>query len=124
MASRKILIIDDDRDIRIGLNARLRAAGYDTAFAVDGVSAISAARNENPDLILLDLGLPAGDGYVVLERLKDVAELGAVPVIVLSARDARTNEQKALDAGAHSFFQKPADNEALLAAIWSAMEAA
>jgi len=60
MSERKILIIDDDSDIRLGLNVRLRASGYTTAFAADGVSAIRMARKERPCLILLDLGLPPG----------------------------------------------------------------
>ena len=90
MSERKILIVDgNDSDIRLGLNVRLRASGYSTAFAGDGVSAIRMARQERPCLILLDLGLPAADGFQVLERLKINTELSHIPVIVLSARDRR-----------------------------------
>jgi len=96
----KILVVDDDSDIRLGLNVRLRASGYATAFAADGITAISMARKERPDLILLDLGLPAGDGFSVLEQLKMSAEVAHIPVIVLSARDAEGNEKRALKAGA------------------------
>ena len=117
MAEHKILIVDDDRDIRVGLNARLRANGYETAFAEDGVGAMMAAKKEQPDLILLDLGIPAGDGHVVLDRLKDQASLGTIPVIVLSARDARSNEKKCLDAGAFAYFEKPVNDAELLDAI-------
>lgn len=117
MVKKKILIIDDDRDIRLALSARLRAEGYDTAFAQDGVTAVSVGRNEAPDLILLDLGLPAGDGFVLIERFKNIANLAHVPVIVLTARNAAENKQRALKAGAAAFFQKPADNDELLEAI-------
>ena len=115
--SKKILIVDDDADIRELLNIRLRKSGYETAFAVDGISAISAARRENPDLILLDLGLPGGEGYTVMERMKAIASLGWVPVVVVSARDPGTNRQRAIDAGAKAFLEKPIDMDALLTTI-------
>lgn len=77
---------------------------------------------EHPDLILLDIGLPAGDGLVVLERMREVADLACVPVIVISARDPDQIKQKALEAGATAFFQKPVDNAELLTAIWQALD--
>jgi DNA-binding response OmpR family regulator len=120
MLKAKILIVDDDADHRQGLNRRLRASNYDTAFAVDAVQAVSVARKEKPDLVLLDIGLPGGDGFVVIERLKGNAELGFIPVIVLTGRDVTVRE-RALKAGAVAFFQKPADNDELLAAIRQAL---
>ncbi len=74
-------------------------------------------RRNVPNLIILDLGLPAGDGYVVLKRLQDSDGLSDIPVIVLTARDPQSNEQKTLQAGAAAFFQKPADNNELLDVI-------
>jgi DNA-binding response OmpR family regulator len=121
MESKKILIVDDDADIRIGLNARLRASGYQTAFAQDGIGAVTVARKEEPDLILLDIGLPGGDGFVVLQRLRSMNSFGCTPVIVLTARDPESTEKRALEAGATAFFQKPADNQALLAKIAEAL---
>ena len=123
MDKEKILIVDDDPQLRRGLDIRFRANQYDTAHASDGVSAISMARKETPDLIILDLGLPAGDGFTVMERLQAFADLACVPVIVVTARDPRTNRQRALQAGAVAFFQKPVDNEELLAAIQQALRA-
>jgi two-component system KDP operon response regulator KdpE len=117
----KILIIEDDPDLRRGLNVRLRASNYDTAFAGDAVMALSIAKKEAPDLILLDLGLPGGDGFLVLERLKNIASLACTPVIVVSARDPKANEKRALDAGAEAFFQKPVDNAQLMSAIHTAL---
>jgi len=117
----KILIVDDDPDLRRALKIRLRANHYDTAQASDGYSAIAVAQKEQPDLIILDLGLPAGDGSVVLERLQSSDSLSSIPVIVLTARDPQANEQKMLQAGATAFFQKPADNNELLDVIRAAL---
>lgn len=117
MEKAKILIVDDDPDLRRGLNLRLRSAHYDTAYATDGFSAIAMAQKEHPDLIILDIGLPAGDGFVVLERLQQNAALSTIPVIVLTARDPQSAREKIMKAGATAFFQKPADNSELLNAI-------
>lgn len=117
MARHKILVVDDDPDLVRALRLRLRANDYDISTAGDGYSAIATAHRERPDLIVLDLGLPAGDGFVVLDRLQNSDTLSGVPVIVLSARDPQNNEARALKAGAAAFFQKPADNEELLDVI-------
>ena len=117
----KILIIEDDADLRRGLNVRLRASEYETAFASDAVMALSVAKKEAPDLVLLDLGLPGGGGFVVLDRMKNIASLACTPVIVVSASDPKTNEKRALDAGAEAFFQKPVDNQELMRAIQRAL---
>jgi two-component system KDP operon response regulator KdpE len=117
MARNKILVVDDDADLVRALRLRLRANNYEIATASDGYAAIASAQKERPDLILLDLGLPAGDGFVVLERLQNSDALSGVPVIVLSARDPQDNEERALKAGAAAFFQKPADNDELLEVI-------
>ena len=87
-----ILVVDDDPDMRQTLQIRLKANGYDVHCAEDGMGAISEARKQTPDLIVLDLGLPAGDGFVVLDFLKKNVDLSSIPVIVLSGRDRRANE--------------------------------
>ena len=119
----KILIVDDDRDIRVGLNVRLRKLGYETCFAEDGVSATAAIKQEKPNLVLLDIGLPAGDGFLVLERMNDSADAGCTPVIVLTARDPEETEKRALDAGAYAYFQKPVGTDELLGSIREALDA-
>jgi CheY-like chemotaxis protein len=121
VANKKILIVDDDPDVRQGMHVRLKANGYDTLFAADALACLSEARKHNPDLIVLDLGLPAGDGYVVMERLRLVPALGVIPVIVVSARDVRANQERAIKAGAKAFLQKPVDNAELLAVIRQAL---
>ncbi|MEP7347085.1 MAG: response regulator [Gemmatimonadaceae bacterium] len=117
MPNKKILIVEDDADVRFGYQVLLKAHHYDTCFAIDSVSAVSEARKQQPDLILLDLGLPAGDGYVVLERFRNQTSVAQIPVIVVSARDVRSNKEKALQAGAKAFVQKPWNDDELLGLI-------
>jgi CheY-like chemotaxis protein len=119
MINKKILIVEDDADVRLGYRVLLRAQGYDTFFAADSIAAISEARKHMPDLIVLDLGLPAGDGFVVMERLQATAnvDLAGMPVIVVSGRDLRGNKERALAAGAKAFVQKPWDDDDLLGHI-------
>jgi two-component system KDP operon response regulator KdpE len=117
MPRQKILVIDDDSDLVRALRLRLRANDFEVSTASDGYSAVATAQKERPDLIVLDLGLPVGDGFVVLDRLQKSDALSGVPVIVLSARDPENNESRALKAGATAFFQKPADNEELMNVI-------
>ena len=104
------------------LNARLKAQGYQVAFAQDGVSCISQARRENPDLILLDLGLPVGDGITTLERIRGLLPLADIPVIVFTAQSEESARTKAMAAGADMFFEKTVDKDELMAAIWGALE--
>ena len=117
MSQKKILVVDDDPDMRLGLQLRLTANHYDVIFAADGVASIAEARKHMPDLMILDLGLPAGDGFSVLERLKVNESLSSIPVIVLSGRDRVGNWDRALKAGAKTFLQKPVANDKLLAVI-------
>lgn len=117
MRKTKILVVDDDPDLLKALRLRLRANNCKVITASDGYSVIGAAQKEHPDVIILDLGLPAGDGFVVLERLQQSDALSGIPVIVLTARDPQGNEARALKAGATAFFQKPVDNEELLNSI-------
>ncbi len=117
MPKPKILVVDDDPDLVRALRLRLRANNYDVSTASDGYTAIASAQKERPALIILDLGLPVGDGFVVLDRLQNIDALASVPVIVLSARDPQSSEDRALKAGAAAFFQKPADNDELMNVI-------
>jgi len=121
MANKRILIVDDDPDVRHGMHVRLKASGYDTSFACDAISGVAEARKQIPDLIVLDLGLPAGDGYVVMERLKRIPALSMIPIIVVSARDVQANQERAIKAGASTFLQKPVANAVFLAAIRRAL---
>jgi DNA-binding response OmpR family regulator len=121
MGNKKILIVEDDPDVRHGMHLRLRANNYETFFAADAITSMVEARKHEPDLIILDLGLPAGDGFVVMERLKKIPSLAVIPIIVVSARDVRANQERALKAGAKAFLQKPVDDAELLAVIRQAL---
>jgi DNA-binding response OmpR family regulator len=115
--NKKILIVEDDSDVRLGYHIRLKANSYDTFFAADALTSITEARKQQPDLIILDLGLPAGDGFVVMERLKSNPHLAVIPIIVVSGRAGLANQERAVKAGAKAFLQKPVDNDELLAVI-------
>jgi len=117
MGARTILLIEDDLNVYHGIRRRLSANDYETHYAPDAVASISQARQLRPDLILLDLGLPAGDGFVVMERLKQIPELSTIPVIVLSGRDRTANEVRSLRSGAAAFLQKPVSGDLLLRTI-------
>jgi len=123
MAKKKILIVDDHAETRLLVSARLKKHHYDTVFAADAVQAIAVARQTQPDAIILDLGLPGGTGFIVLERLKANALLSSVPVIILTADDTAESEFKGLEAGAEVYLRKPVEDEALVAAVASAVGA-
>jgi len=117
MSKNKVLVIEDDGDMRLGYQILLRAHGYDTAFAGDSMSAMSETRKQQPDVIILDLGLPAGDGFVVLERLRSNMSFALIPVIVVSGREVHGNRERALKAGARAYLQKPWNDYELLALV-------
>jgi DNA-binding response OmpR family regulator len=117
MSLKKILVVDDDPDIRLGLRVRLNANHYDVVCAGDGVAGISEALKHMPDLMILDLGLPDGDGFSVLERMKANEKTASIPVIVYSGRDPSASRDRALKAGAKTFLQKPIEHGKLLAVI-------
>lgn len=117
MSNKKILIVEDDADVRHGYKVLLTAHRYDTFFAADSFIAVTEALKHQPDLIVLDLGLPAGDGVIVLERLRAKTLLARIPVIVVSGRDLHGNKERALKAGAKAFVQKPWNDNELLSLI-------
>jgi CheY-like chemotaxis protein len=122
MDSTKILIVDDNPTIRKGLSIRLRANGYEVLCAEDAISATSALVTEMPDLMILDLGLPCGDGFKVMERLHKSDRLAHIPVIVVTGFEVAGNRDRALQAGVAAFFQKPVGNDDLLCAIRKALD--
>ena len=118
----RILVVEDDRDTLFGLSIVLNKSGYEVIHAEDGTMALQIASREKPDLILLDLGLPAGDGFFVLESLRKNMHLLATPVFVISARDAVANKSRALETGAQAYFEKPVEISDLLDGILAELE--
>jgi DNA-binding response OmpR family regulator len=107
VATKKVLIIEDDPvQLRV-LTGGLAAAGFEVAVARDGVQAVAMARKEGPHLVLLDIGLPGGNGYVVMHRLRSIAASASVPILAVSAMPAETEREKMLALGAADYFQKP-----------------
>jgi DNA-binding response OmpR family regulator len=117
VARHKILLVEDDPVQIQVLKTRLGADGFDVAIAKDGVQGVGLVRKEQPSLILLDIGLPGGDGYLVIRRLKSLAPAAKLPVIVVSARPAEQEREKMIAAGAEDYFQKPTDYPALVERI-------
>ena len=118
----KILVIEDDPVARADLQARLEANGYIVARAADAASALTVVNRERPDLILLDLGLPAGDGFLVLERLRKIEVLAAIPVLIITGRSDAETRKRGDAMGLAPVLAKPVGTEVLLAAIRSALE--
>ncbi len=117
MQKNKILVVDDEPEIVKSLCLRLRASGYDVVSASDGFSATQVAVREMPDLVLLDIGMPAGDGHVVANRLRENARTAHIPIIFLTARTAIEDVQQAKKEGVDKYVTKPFQPEALLRAI-------
>lgn len=117
MSKKNILIIDDHADTRLVVSARLKKHQYNTVFAADALQAIAVARQTQPDAIILDLGLPGGNGFIVLDRLKANTALSSIPVIILTADESPESELKGLEAGATAFLHKPVQEDALIAAV-------
>jgi two-component system KDP operon response regulator KdpE len=112
--SSRILVIDDEPQIRRLLKTTLSVRGYEVALAEDGENGLDLAASWQPDLILLDLGLPTLDG---LEVCRQVREWSQVPIIVLTVRDAEEIKVQALDLGADDYLTKPFGTDELLARI-------
>jgi two-component system KDP operon response regulator KdpE len=117
----KVLVVDDEPQIRRALRTSLEAHGYEVVVVGTGEEGVLAAADAAPDLLLLDLGLPDLDGTEVIRRVRAFTE---VPVIVLSVRDAQHDKVAALDAGADDYVTKPFGMEELLARARAAMRRA
>ena len=116
MTNNKILIVEDDADVRLGFQVLLKAHHYETFFAADAVAALTESHAHDPDLIILDLGLPGIDGFDLLDHFGPMY-VSMVPVIVVSGRDIQGNKERALNAGAMAYLQKPWDDDELLEII-------
>lgn len=110
----QILVVEDDAPVRNLITTTLKAHDYRFTTAVNGNTAVMEAASHNPDIILLDLGLPDIDGVEVIERIRNWSN---VPIIVISARSEDSDKIDALDAGADDYLTKPFSVEELLARL-------
>jgi DNA-binding response OmpR family regulator len=110
VGDKKILIVDHDPDVQQGMYARLKANHYDILFAGDALSSVTVARKNEPDLMILDLRLPAGDGFVVMERLRSVSTLETFS----QTKRVRSRQER-------NFLQRPVDNAELQKVIRQAL---
>ena len=122
MDRRCVLLVDDDQDFVLATSGVLRRAGYAVCVATDAVSAVSVAVHERPQAVLLDVGLPGGDGTMVMRRLHALPHLAGAPVLVISGRDPDKYRDAALKAGATAYLVKPVEPQELLAALSAAMD--
>jgi len=112
-----ILIIEDEEQLVASLQRLFRAQGYDVIAVTDAYGGISSARREQVDLIILDIGIPAGGGFFVLENIKVLIDTNPIPILVLTASTEPMVEEKAKKMGVSKYIHKPFDPESLIASV-------
>ncbi len=120
MVKKKILVVDDEEDVAKALKVRLKANGYHVVLAFDSVQAFTMANKERPDLIILDIMIPGGGGFVVAERLKQSTATHHIPIIILTGISG--GEERAYKVGASGYVMKPYHPEKLLETINNALD--
>ncbi len=103
----KILIVEDDPDINRALRIRLESCGYEVCSAEDGLLGVCTAAREKPDLLLLDITLPCGDGFSIVERVRAMEGIENTPVMFLTASKRPEYREIAKELGASAFMEKP-----------------
>ncbi len=121
VALKRVLLIEDDRRTALGLALRLQAAGYEATIAHDALMGVTMAAQSRPDLIVIDLSMPAGDGFVVASRLRELLAR-ATPTVFLSSPAQPGVREKALALGARGCLEKPVDPDELLAIVADALQ--
>jgi PleD family two-component response regulator len=120
--AQKILVVEDDPNIRRVLTLQLEDAGYEVEAVEDGVRALEHVENQVPDLILLDIMMPRMDGYEVCARLRQDFQTSRVPVIMLTAKSLLEEKVEGFDLGANDYLTKPYKQEELLARVNAALQ--
>ena len=118
-AARRVLVVEDDSSIRLGLRINLESEGYEVILADDGTKGLLLARTESPDLIILDVMLPGTNGFEVLQTLR--ASGYTMPIIVLSAKSGELDKVTGLELGAEDYVAKPFGLAELLARVRAAL---
>ena len=117
----RILIVEDDKNIAMALALRLQSQGYQIKVAYDAVTGLSETRRFKPDLVLLDISMPGGNGLMLAERIRGLSPMATTPIIFLTASKAPEFRTRATALGAADFFEKPYEAEELLASIRRAL---
>jgi two-component system, OmpR family, alkaline phosphatase synthesis response regulator PhoP len=123
-ADGRILIVDDESAIRLVCQLNLDSAGFQTLEASDGETALALARTELPDLILLDVMLPGIDGWEVAAELAGSPETREIPILFLSARSDRSDEERGHEVGGLGYITKPFDPNELIDRVREVLERA
>ena len=113
----KILAVDDEPEILMVIEGRLRPSGYDVVTAGSGMEAVEKIKKEKPNLVILDIGMPQMDGFQVLEILKNNPSTFAIPVIMLTAKGETRHILKAQEMRAEDYLIKPFKDEELVRAV-------
>jgi CheY-like chemotaxis protein len=121
LSMKTVLLIDDDNTFLLTIGVRLKSMGYTVCAAKDAASAISVVRKTNPDVIVLDVSLPGGDGFLVAERLRNIVAVAATPIIFVTASVKPGLRERAIKLGAVGFLAKPFDAATLAEALESAI---
>jgi len=117
MEKKKILIIEDEEDVAKLLVARLKTTDYESAVACDGYQGVEFAHKENPDLIIMDLMLPAGDGLTVLKNIRLSGHTREIPIVVLTGIKDEKYKKKVIDEGVEAYLEKPYEPDTLITTI-------
>jgi len=111
---KKVLIAEDDRKIAIAVAARLRAHQFDVRIAQDGYGAVNMAVREQPDMIIMDINMPAGNGITAAERISNIGSLAGVPIVFITASRDPEILAAARRTGALGVLEKPFDSQELV----------
>ena len=113
----RILLVEDNETIREMLSERLEYRGHDVLSASDGIEGVAVAQSERPDVILMDMSLPALDGWQATQQIKTTAQTHSIPIIALTAHAIAGDRQKCLEVGCDAYVAKPIDFPQLLEKI-------
>ncbi len=114
---KKILLVDDEKELRAAVKIRLEAAGYSIAVASNGKEGLELAKCRKPDLIIMDIMMPVMDGYTAVKKIKEDEELSKIPIIILSIKEKIKMEGLFITDIVDDYIEKPFETEALIAKV-------
>ncbi len=117
-----VLIADDDTSLLQAMCRRMRKENFNLIFALDGYQAVQLARQNEPDIVVLDINMPAGDGFTVLERIQALPNLGGTPVVYITGERSEEVMTHVGEVGAHALLYKPFDTTDLVNVIKEAVQ--